>query len=197
MYASAREFFDAAREAARDAERIARQLDSMERRALALGGGGFEGRVRCTPDPDRIGRGVAAKVDNEAVLRERQQADRALVDAACELLYGADRRSGLYALVGWPADAIFHHYLALRTWDETADMLGYSVRYTQRSVAWALDMADAAGDTMTRLGLGFAADTDTEARERDANKEDADGKQTDPRAAGGAGAHGAGAAGAH
>lgn len=156
MFASARDFFDAAREAARDAERIARQLDSMERRALALGGGGFEGRVRSTPDPDRIGRGVAAKVDNEAVLRERQQADRALIDAACELLYGADRRSGLYALVGWPADAIFHHYLALRTWDEVALMMGYSVRHVQTCVASALDYADSNGQMWTALGKGMA-----------------------------------------
>lgn len=156
MYASARDFFDAAREAARDADRIARQLDSMERRALALGGGGFEGRVRSTPDPDRIGRGVAAKVDNEAVLRERQQADRALIDAACELLYGADRRSGLYALVGWPADAIFHHYLALRTWDEVAEMMGYSAPHVRRQVAAALDLADTNGSMWTRLGIGSA-----------------------------------------
>lgn len=156
MYATARDFFDAAREAARDADRIARQLDSMERRALALGGGGFEGRVRSTTDPDRIGRGVAAKVDNEAVLRERQQADRALIDAACELLYGADRRSGLYALVGWPADAIFHHYLALRTWDEVAEMMGYSVRHVQTCVASALDYADSNGQMWTALGKGMA-----------------------------------------
>ena len=156
MFASAREFFEAAREAARDADRIARQLDSMERRALALGGGGFEGRVRSTPDPDRTGRAVAAKVDNESVLRERQQADRALIDAACELLYGADRRSGLYALVGWPADAIFHHYLALRTWDEVAEMMGYSVRHVQTCVASSLDYADSNGQMWTALGKGMA-----------------------------------------
>ena len=172
MYASARDFFDAARDAARDADRIARQLDGMERRALALGGGGFEGRVRSTPDPDRIGRGVAAMLDNESILRARQQADRALIDAACELLYGADNRSGLYALVGWPADAIFHHYLALRTWDEVAEMMGYSVRHVQRAVDAALDYADAAGDTMTRLGLGFATDAAPDTREQDANKEE-------------------------
>lgn len=155
-YASARDFFEAAREAARDAERIRRQLDSMEQRALSLGGGGFEPRVRSTPEPDRIGRGVAAKVDNEAVLRERQQADRALIDAACELLYGADRRSGLYALVGWPADAIFHHYLALRIWDEVAEMMGYSVRHVQTCVASALDYADSNGQMWTALGKGMA-----------------------------------------
>jgi len=156
MYATAREFFEAAREAARDAARISRQLDGMERRALALGGGGFEPRVRSTPDPDRIGRDVSAKVDNEAILRERRESDRALVDAARAVLYGPDRRSGLYALVGWPADAIFHHYLALRTWDETAEMMGYSVRHVQTCVASALDYADSNGQMWTALGKGMA-----------------------------------------
>lgn len=155
-WAGAREFFMAARAAAVDANRCARQLADMENRAESLGGGGFEGRVRATREPDRMATRVAAMVDQEERLRERQEEDYRLIDAACEILYGPDNRSGLYALVGWPADAIYHHYLALRTWEETADALGYSVRYTQRSVAWALDLADANGDQWTRLGLGFA-----------------------------------------
>ena len=156
MYRTAREFFEAAREAARDARRIGRQLDGMERRALALGGGGFEPRVRSTPDPDRIGRDVAAMLDNESILRERQEADYALIDAACAVLYGPDRRSGLYALVGWPADAIWNHYLALRTWEDTADLMGYSTRHVQTCVAAALDVADANGQMWTELGEGMA-----------------------------------------
>ena len=156
MHATAREFFESAREAARDAERIRRQLDAMESRALSLGGGGYEGRVRSTPDPDRIGASVSAMLDQGERLRERADEDYAIIDAACRVLYGADNRSGLYALVGWPADAIHHHYLALRTWEETADMLGYSVRYVQRSVAWALELADANGQTWTELGRGLA-----------------------------------------
>ena len=156
MYRTAREFFEAAREAARDAARISRQLDGMERRALALGGGGFEPRVRSTPDPARIGRDGSAKVDTESILRARQESDYALIDAACAVLYGPDRRSGLYALVGWPADAIFHHYLALRTWDEVADMMGYSAPHVRRQVAAALDVADANGQMWTELGVGSA-----------------------------------------
>lgn len=155
-HASAREYFEAAREAARDAERIRRQLAGIERKALALGGGGFEPRVRSTPDPDRIGRSVAAMVDHEEILTRRQDQDYRIIDAACAVLYGPDDRGGLYALVGWPADAIYHHYLALRTWEETADLMGYSVRHTQRAVAWALDLADANGEAWTRLGQGLA-----------------------------------------
>jgi len=156
MYRSAREFFEAAREAARDAARISRQLDGMERRALALGGGGFEPRVRSTPDPDRIGRAVGSLLDNEAILLQRQESDYALIDAACAVLYGPDNRSGLYALVGWPADAIWHHYLGLRTWDETAALLGYSAPHVRRQVSAALDVADANGQMWTELGVGSA-----------------------------------------
>lgn len=156
MHATAREFFEAAREAARDADRISRQLDGMERRTLSLGGGGFEPRVRSTPDPDRIGASVSAKLDQEDRLRERADEDWRIIDAACTVLYGPDNRSGLYALVGWPADAIYHHYLALRTWDETASMLGYSVRHVQTCVRAALDLADANGQMWTELGIGIA-----------------------------------------
>lgn len=156
MHATAREFFEAAREAARDAERICRQLDAMESRSLSLGGGGYEGRVRSTPDPDRIGASVSAMLDQEERLRERADEDYAVIDAACRVLYGADNRSGLYALVGWPADAIYHHYLALRTWEVTAAMLGYSVQHVRRQVLYALDLADANGQMWTELGRGMA-----------------------------------------
>lgn len=156
MHATAREFFESAREAARDAERIRRQLDAMESRALTLGGGGFEPRVRSTPDPDRIGASVSAMLDQGERLRERADEDYRAIDAACKVLYGADNRSGLYALVGWPADAIYHHYLALRTWEETASMLGYSVQHVRRQVLYALDLADANGQMWTELGQGMA-----------------------------------------
>ena len=156
MHATAREFFESAREAARDADRIRRQLAAMESRALSLGGGGYEGRVRSTPDPDRIGASVSAMLDQTERLRERADEDYAIIDAACRVLYGADNRSGLYALVGWPADAIYHHYLALRTWEVTAAMLGYSVQHVRRQVLYALDLADANGQMWTELGRGMA-----------------------------------------
>lgn len=155
-FASAREMFEAASEAARDAERISRQLAAMDESSLSIGGGGFEPRVRSTPDPDRIGRAVSVTMDYGEVLRMRQDEDYRLIDACCIVLYGEDNRGGLYALVGWPADAIYHHYLALRTWDVTAALLGYSVRHVQTSVRAAFDMADANGQMWTTLGMGMA-----------------------------------------
>lgn len=155
-YASAREFFQAASAAARDAERASRQLDELDHDAVSLGSGGFEPRVRSTGDPDRMGARVARLMDRRGMLDARIADDYALIDAACEVLYGEDNRSGLWALVGWPADAIYHHYLALRTWEETAGLLGYSVRHVQTCVSTALDIADANGMMWTKLGIGFA-----------------------------------------
>lgn len=152
---TARDLFEAAREAARDAARVSRELAEMEGRAEGLGGGGFQPRVRSTGEPDRMAGRVAAMVDREAMLGARLEEDYRLIDAACRVLYG-DGRGGLYALVGWPADAIYHHYLALWTWDETAALVGYSERHVQRSVECALELADANGQMWTELGTGMA-----------------------------------------
>lgn len=156
MYADAREFFNAAREASRDAERIKRQLDAMEQRAVGMGGGGFGPRVRSTGDPDRMGGRVAAMVDREAMLRERQDEDYRLIDMACHVLYGTDNQAGLFALVGWPADALYHHYLALLTWEETANLLGYSASHVRSQANAALDYMDANGYDFTVYGIGMA-----------------------------------------
>ena len=156
MYQTARDLFDAAREAALDAERIRRQLRAMDEEVPGLGSAGFEARVRSTPDPDRMAARVSARADQEERLKARREQDYALIDAACEILYGPDNEGGLWALVGWPADAIYHHYLALRTWGETAALMGYNVSYVYERVAAAFDLADANGDMWTRLGRGLA-----------------------------------------
>ena len=156
QYASAREFFEAARAASIDAERCRRELRDMEDGADTLGGSGFEPRVRSTPDPDRIGRTVATRVDRRAMLERRQDEDYRLIDAACSVLYGTDSDAGLWALVGWRADAIYHHYLALRTWAETGALVGYSEQHVRREAQAALDVADANGTMWTMLGVGMA-----------------------------------------
>lgn len=156
QYASAREFFEAAREAARDAERIRRQLDAMDETSTSLGCSGFEPRVRSTPDPDAIGRRVSAAIDQGERLRRRQEEDYALIDAACAVLYGTDSDAGLWALAGWRADAIYHHYLALRTWAEVGDMLGYTAEHVCRESMAALEMADAWGIASVVDGMGGA-----------------------------------------
>lgn len=156
MYETAREFFEAARLAAEDAERIRFQLAEMEERAAGVGGGGFEPRVASTGEPDRMGARVASAVDHRARLEARQAEDYRLIDAACAILYGHDNDGGLWALVGWRADAIFHRYLGLMTWDETARAVHFHKRYVQVQVQAAFEVADAMGCMRTTKGLGIA-----------------------------------------
>lgn len=161
-YGDAREFFEAAREAALDANRISRQLLRMEEAATSPGGQSFEPRVRSTPDPTRMAAATAALVDVGERLRARQDEDYRLIDAACHVLYGTDDEAGLWSLVGWRADAIFHHYLALRTWAEVGEMLGYGEQHVWRQAMAALDSADAWGVVATVAGRGFAEDAPEE-----------------------------------
>lgn len=156
MFQTAREMFDAAREAALDAERIRRQLAAMDEEVPGLGSAGLAQRVSSTPRRDRMEERVASIVDQQERLRARREQDYRLIDAACDVLYGPDNEGGLWALAGWRADAIYHHYLALRTWAEVSEMLGYSQRYVLDQVAAAFDLADANGDLWTRLGRGLA-----------------------------------------
>lgn len=152
----AREFFAAVRDAALDAERVRLQLADMDARRESTGSSGLGQRISSTPDPDRIGGRVATLVDHERRLLERQEADYRVIDSACALLYGTDSDAGLWALVGWRADALFHHYVALRTWEDAARMVGYSPRYVIEQAGVALDVATANGAMWTRLGIGMA-----------------------------------------
>ena len=129
---TARDFFDLVRAASQDAERCRSQLVAMEQRALSLDGGGFEPRTRSTPDPHRMERRVDAYVDREAALRDRQQEDYDLIDAACVVLYGSDERRGIDKVVSpaW-ADILWWRYCGCATWDTISTAVSYSVRQCQ------------------------------------------------------------------
>lgn len=156
-FESSRELFEAAREAAIDAERCRRELAEAERHALAMCGPSLEPRVM-GGNGDRVGNAVAALVDREAELHARVERDYALIDAACEVLYGRDGMSdGLAALMPlWTADAIYHRYLALRTWDETEWLVGRCRSRIRSQVAVAFDLMDANGMAATVEGRGHA-----------------------------------------
>ena len=158
VFACSRELFEAAREASRDAGRIERQLAALESSATRLAGPSMGPRVRSTGDPDRMGRSVATKVDRESMLRRRQEDDYALIDAANRVLYGRDGRSGLWALVGWRADAVALHYLNDMTWEQVADSLCYSKFHVWREAQVALETADAWGLASVMDGIGGATD---------------------------------------
>lgn len=155
QFRDARELFRAASEASRDAERCRRQLAAMEARALSLGGG-LGGGVRATGEPDRMAGRVAAMADREAALRRRVDWDYAVIDLACAVLYGADSDAGLWALVGWRADALALHYLDGMTWAEVGRRLGYSEQHVWREAQVALDLCDGWGVAAAMAGRGGA-----------------------------------------
>ena len=157
-YRNARDLFEAARDASRDAERIRRQLVALRDKARSLGGGGFEPRVSSTGEPDRMGSRVAAMVDRERELAKRQAEDYEIIDAACSVLYGSDNASGLDKLVpeGWWADVLWWRYLDGATWDEVGESVGYSARRCFDVAQTALEIADAYGMANTVGGRGTA-----------------------------------------
>ena len=158
MYADAREFFEAVAEASRDVERVKRQLDALEQRALGMGGGNFEPRVRSTPNPDRMGAAVAAYVDREAKLHRRIESDYALIDLAHAVLYGGESLDkGLATLAPpWWADALALHYCDLMTWAEVGATLGYTEQHVQRQAKAAMETCDTHGLINVICGRGMA-----------------------------------------
>lgn len=172
-FISARDLFQQAREASRDAERIRRQLVEMRERSTSLGGGGFEPRVRTTPDHDSMGTRVSSMVDRERALAQRQAEDYELIDLACAVLYGSDgREQGLAQLVPepWWADVLWWRYLDDSTWEQVGRAVGYSSRRCFDVAQTALDIADEYGLARTISGQGFADDRERDANETDANE---------------------------
>ena len=158
MYQNSRALFEAARVASKDAESVSRQLDELDEQAARIGSPSLESHGRPPLAVDTIGRRVARKLDRQKVLEERLDEDYSLIDSACTILYGADGISdGLASIApSWWADAIYHHYLALRTWEETAALLCYSPRRVYECVRSAFELMDANGMAATVNGRGMA-----------------------------------------
>lgn len=156
MYTDARDFFNAVAAANKDAERVKRQLDALEHRALGIGGGGFEPRVRSTPAHDKMGMAVASLVDQESILKKRLDDDYALLNRAHVVLYGDDNHGGLWSLVGWRADALALHYVNGYTWPVVGVVLGYSEQHVWREAQVALDTCDGWGYFNVLRGVGEA-----------------------------------------
>lgn len=157
-YQSARDLFEAARQASRDALRISDELHELDARATSVGSPSLEPRSRGARPCDRMAGKVATLIDRGRVLEARLDEDYHLIDTACSILYGADGISDGLASIAptWWADAIYHHYLSLRTWEETAALIGYSLRHVYECVRTAFEIMDAHGMAATVEGHGMA-----------------------------------------
>lgn len=160
MFQTSRELFEAAREASRDALRISDELDTLEDRATRTGSPSLEVRGRSGVPHDRMAGRVANLIDRTEALEKRLNEDYRLIDSACSILYGADGVSDGLASIAppWWADAIYHHFLALRTWEQTAALVCYSPRRVYECVRTAFELMDAYGMAATVGGGGMAED---------------------------------------
>lgn len=156
---SARDLLEAARSASQDYERCERQLIALRLRAEHVGGGVVAGSVGGATSHDGLERRVTALVDRERDLEGRMARDEAVIEAACELLYGADGRSGIAALVPtfW-ADALWWHYLQGLTWVRVGEVLSYSPDHLKACARQAIEIADGYGLTRAAEGMGVAED---------------------------------------
>lgn len=157
-YADAREFFSAVRRAAADADRISRELARMEAaegvRAQSYSGGGRGTRADANGTAATI-----ARMDYERRVSRRREEDYALVDSACDVIYGNGQTGmgGIDALLGSAvADMVWWRFCACASWSEVAEHCELSVRRCQELVDMAMDTCNAYGIEAMRRGLGTA-----------------------------------------
>ena len=145
---TARDFFESVRAASIDVDRCRRQLERLEARARSLGGGGFEPRTRSTPDPHRMEGRIAAYMDMDAQLDARMEADYALIDRACRVIYGPDEdgRGGVAShFAPVYADVLWWRYCAAEDWRHVARAVDYSISQARMLASTALAWIDECG----------------------------------------------------
>lgn len=154
-YASARDFFEAVRDASMDAERTRRTIRRMESRE-GLHAQSYGPRPRGGTH-DTMAR-TDERMDYEERCRRRVDEDYELIDEACDVIYGADQSTGgVGALLGPAyADALWWRYCAAATWREVAAGVGMSERWCVGAVKAALDMVDSYGIGRMASGTGVA-----------------------------------------
>ena len=141
---TAREYFEQARAAAIDRERVMQLHGNLT---------GREGLQSVSYDGNGGGCGVSdpmkatdIRIDFEQTMQERLAADDATLDEAFVLLYGADGRGGVYKVIGSKyADVLCGYYLYLDSWSELADTLNYDSRYLRNIRDIALAKIDEIG----------------------------------------------------
>lgn len=155
-YTSARDLFEAVREASREAERTRLTLMRMEA-SEGVRAQGYEATGRSGHRADDKAR-TDARIDYEARMDDRIREDYALMDLACAVLYGTDTgKGGLDALMGSAvADCLCFRYVQARPWSEVSALTGYSKSQCRRLCAQGMDACDFFGWSNVLGGVGAA-----------------------------------------
>ena len=152
MYSTAREMFDAVREASRDLVRARLQLAEIE------GGGanssGVHVSVGSVKDPmDR----VVACLDAGVRLHSRIKADEELLKTATIVLYGEGNEGGIASVLSPAhADVVWWYYVIGESWPNVAKVLAYSQRACCQMRDTVFDTIDAYGLDAVIEGKGTA-----------------------------------------
>lgn len=155
-YQNARDFFNATRDAAFDAERINHTIERMQA-SEGLHAASLSGRVSGGSASDVMHK-TDVRLDYEKRIQKRQQEDYELIDLACTVLYGKDSRGGgIAALKGSAvADAMWWRFCAAAKWSTVERMVGMTERWCREATEAAFDTIDAYGLERVADGLGIA-----------------------------------------
>lgn len=155
-YQTARDLFEAVREASREAERTRLTLMRMEA-SEGVRAQGYEATGRSGHRADDKAR-TDARIDYEARMDDRIREDYELMDLACAALYGTDTgKGGLDALMGSAvADCLCFRYVQARPWSEVSALTGYSKSQCRRLCAQGMDACDFLGWSNVLGGVGAA-----------------------------------------
>lgn len=153
-YQCSHEFFEAVRDASREAERTRLALMRMEAME-GIRAQGYEATGRSGSGSDRTS-ATDARMDAEERMRRRIDEDYALIDMACRILYGRESgKGGVDKLAGSEtADCICYRYVQARPWREVAALMGYS-RWSVRSLR---DLCERGFDVIDAIGWERAID---------------------------------------
>lgn len=141
----AREFFEAVRAASADASRARAELEALEERRLSLGSHGSSPVSGTRSDVNGTSASIAL-VDRERALHRRIEGDYAILDRACEVIYGVDNDHGIERGLGTRfADVVWHRSCGERTWDEVAASTKMGKSTAKRYYWAAMDYVDSVG----------------------------------------------------
>ena len=155
-YTSAKDFFDAVRDAAVERERTASLLSAQRARADLHAQRYDRPMAGGVSDPMAP---VDELVEMERLYSERLAADEALLRKAAELLYGVDGRGGVAALLGSEtADLMFWRYCDAKKWASVAAAMKRSRAWCASREAMAFDLIDSLGSDRVIGGDGCAED---------------------------------------
>ena len=155
-YSSARDLFEASRDAAKECRAARIQLERLESSRFggsgSVAGGGRGGRH----DVNGMGATIAL-VDFQELMRRRIADDTELMELATAVAYGEDGRGGVAALMGsGHADVLCWRYIAAETWERCARACNITRATAVRRAQEAFDVVDALGFERAIEGIGMA-----------------------------------------